>query len=131
MANVGTVPLHLLLIDDDPMFRYTVGTLLRRIGHRVEEAESGAAGLDLLRKMPVDLVLTDLRMPGMTGWEVARLTKMLHPSVPVVLVTGSAASIVPDLPERQYVDAILEKPCGAAQLQAVFRTLSAARVAAA
>jgi CheY-like chemotaxis protein len=131
MINLGTAPLHLLLIDDDPVFRYTVGALLRRLGHRVEEAESGAAALALLGKMPVDLVLTDLRMPGMTGWEVARLTKTLHPSVPVVIVTGCAASLAADQPERQYVDAILEKPCGAVQLQAVLGALTAARIAAA
>jgi CheY-like chemotaxis protein len=131
MANLGTAPLHLLLIDDDPAFRLTVGTLLRRLGHRVEEAASGAAGLSLLQQTPVDLVLTDLRMPGLTGWEVARLAKSLHPGLPVILVTGSAATLPSDQPERQFIDAILPKPCGVAELQAVLGTLCRGRVAAA
>jgi CheY-like chemotaxis protein len=122
MVNPGIGSLDILLIDDDPAFRTVVGTLLRRLGHRVEEAASGAAGLALLSQTPVDLVLTDLRMPGLTGWEVARVAKSLHPGLPVVLVTGSAATLPPDQPERQFVDVILAKPCGAADLQAVFST---------
>jgi CheY-like chemotaxis protein len=131
MGKLGTAPSHLLRAADDPALRSTVGALLRRLGRRVEEAASGPAGLALLQQTPVDLVLTDLRMPGLTRWEVARLAKGLHPGLPVVLVTGSAATLPPDQPGRQCVDAILAKPCGVANLQAVLGALFAVRVAAA
>ena len=131
MAYPGTAPRHLLVIDDDPACRHSFGALLRRLGHQVDEAEGGVAGLALLRQTPVDLVLTDLRMPGLTGWEVARLAKALHPRLPVVLVTGSARSIAPEQPERQFVDAILAKPCGVAELQAVLGALTGGVAAAA
>jgi two-component system sensor histidine kinase EvgS len=124
MAYPGKVPRDLLVIDDEPACRHTFGHLLRWLGHRVEEAESGLAGLAVLRRRRVDLVMTDLRMPGLTGWEVARLAKALHPCLPVVLVTGSTHSIAPDQPERQFVDAILPKPCGLAELQAVLDSLA-------
>ena len=128
MAHPGKASRHLLVIDDDPTCRYTFGALLQKRGHRVEEAASGEAGLALLQQRPVDLVLTDLRMPGLTGWEVARLAKALHPDLPVVLVTGSAHTIAPDQPERQFVDAILAKPVAMAELQAVLDTSCGDRV---
>ncbi len=123
MAHARKAPRHLLVIDDDPTCRYTFGTLLQKLGYQVGEAASGEAGLALLRNTPVDLVLTDLQMPGLTGWEVARRAKALHPNLPVVLVTGSTHAIAPDQPERQFVDAILAKPCRVAELLAVLRVL--------
>jgi CheY-like chemotaxis protein len=124
MTDVRSVPRQLLVIDDDAAYRDAVGSLLRTLGHTVTEAESGSAGLALLRRQPVDLVMTDLVMPGLTGWDVARLVKAAHPRLPVVLVTGCAETIPPDQPERTWVDAILAKPCGLAEIQAVIVPLT-------
>ena len=68
--------------------------------------------------------MTDLVMPGLTGWDVARLVKAVHPRLPVVLVTGCAETIPPDQPERTWVDAILAKPCGVEEIQAVVGALT-------
>jgi CheY-like chemotaxis protein len=103
-------PRRVLFIDDDPGVRKTLAYLLRKAGHDVTEAESGHAGLAIFRAQPVAIVLTDLRMPGCTGGEVARTMKALKPQVPVVYVTGYADEIPP--PERVLAEAILEKPCG-------------------
>jgi CheY-like chemotaxis protein len=127
MTDARSVPRRLLLVDDDESYRNAVGLLLRTLGHTVAEAESGSAGLALLRQQPVDLVMTDLMMPGLTGWDVARLVKAVHPRLPVVLVTGCAEAIPPDQPERTWVDAILAKPCGLAEIQAVIGALTRAR----
>lgn len=124
MMDFGIVPRRLLVIDDDPSFRKTVECLLRKLGHTVDVAESGSAGIALLRQKRVDLVMTDLSMPGLTGWEVARLVKVMHPRLPVLLVTGCAPTIPPDQPERTWVDAILAKPCGVAAMQAVIGALT-------
>jgi CheY-like chemotaxis protein len=113
-----------LVIDDDPACRFTMGCLLRRLGHTVDEAESGSAGVAILRQKPVDLVMTDLMMPGLTGWDVARLAKTIHPRLPVVLVTGCMHMIPPDQPELTCVDAILAKPCGVAEMQRVIGGLT-------
>jgi CheY-like chemotaxis protein len=120
----GSVPRHLLLIDDDSSFRTTIACLLQKLGHTVEAVESGSAGLALLRQKPVDLLMTDLTMSGLTGWDVARLAKAMRPRLPVVLVTGCAHTISPNQPERQFVDAILAKPCGAAAIQALIGPLT-------
>ena len=115
---------RILLIDDDPLVRLALAMLLREAGHVVEEAEGGAAGLAHLSERPVDLVLTDLRMPGLTGWDVARAVKAKKPRLPVVLVTGSVHSIAVDQPERTFVDAVLPKPCRIEELQAVIGRLT-------
>ena len=130
MTDRRSVSRRLLLVDDDAACRTAVGSLLRTLGHTVAEAESGSAGLALLRRQPVDLVLTDLRMPGLTGWDVARLAKAMHPHLPVVLVTGYAATIPHDHPERRYVDALLAKPCELTEIQTVIGALTWRRAGA-
>ncbi len=127
MTDSESASRRLLVIDDDPSFRTTIAYLLQRLGHTVEAAESGSAGIALLRQKPVDLVVTDLMMPGLTGWDVARLAKAMRPRLPVVLVTGCAHAIAPDQPERAFVDAILAKPFGVAAMQAVIGPLTRGR----
>jgi CheY-like chemotaxis protein len=127
MPHPHTVPCRLLVIDDDASYRRAVVALLRSLGHEVAEAGTGAAGLALLREAPVDLVLTDLIMPGLTGWDVASSVKTLDPELPVVLVTGAAHAIRPNQPERDCVDAILGKPCRLADLEAVIGGLARSR----
>jgi two-component system capsular synthesis sensor histidine kinase RcsC len=124
MMDSGSTPRRLLVIDDDSACRTTIGWLLRKLGHTVTTAESGSAGLALLRQTPVDLVMTDLNMPGLTGWAVARLVKAMRPRLPVVLVTGEVYAIPLDQPERSWVDAILAKPCGVAAMQTVIGALT-------
>ena len=109
--TVSIPPQRLLCIDDDPMVRKTLAYLLRSFGHTVEEADNGSAGLAILSQRPVDLVLTDLGMPGLSGWEVARAAKCQNPLLPVILVTGWANTIAMENPARIFVDAILPKPC--------------------
>ena len=124
MKDRLSTPRRLLVIDDDPSCRTTIAFLLQKLGHTVDAAENGFAGLALLGQKLVDLVLTDLMMPGLTGWDVARLAKAMHPRFPVVLVTGSVHTISPDQPERTWVDAILAKPFGVAAMQTVIGALT-------
>jgi CheY-like chemotaxis protein len=124
MTDCSSTPRRLLIVDDDPSWRTTIASLLRALGHTVDTAESGSAGLAVLRQKQVDLLMTDLMMPGLTGWDVARLAKAMHPDLPVVLLTGSTHTISSDTPERKFVDVILAKPCGVAAMQAVIAPLT-------
>ncbi len=110
VALVPPAPRRLLLIDDEATVRTTLANLLRAAGHSVVEAASGAAGFAALATHPVDLVVTDLGMPEMTGWEVARTVKARHPGVPVVLLTGWGEHATGDGVERAGVDRVLGKP---------------------
>ncbi len=114
---------RILLIDDDPGVRQTLGSLLRAVGHQVVEAAGGADGLARFAEGAVDLVLTDLGMPEMNGWEVARAVKAASPRLPVVLLTGwgEHASAEADAARaREVVNRILGKPF---RLEELLRTI--------
>ena len=101
---------RILLVDDDASVRVTVATLLRAGGQEVLEAASGAAALEVLETTPVDLVLTDLGMPDVTGWDVARAAKARRPDLPVVLLTGWGDQTGIEAPQDVQVDRVLTKP---------------------
>jgi CheY-like chemotaxis protein/anti-sigma regulatory factor (Ser/Thr protein kinase) len=113
------VPLsrRLLVIDDEPNVRHTITAMLRVAGHTVFEAENGPEGLVVLAESPVDLVLTDLGMPGMTGWELAQKIKATHPQLPVVLLTGWDHPDPAGTLEQTGVDRVLAKPVRLEDLQ--------------
>ncbi len=103
---------RLLVIDDEPMVRKTLVALLRTVGHMVTEAAGGAEGLARLMEGPVDCVLTDLGMPELTGWDVARAVKTHAPQLPVILLTGWGELPLgePESAKSELVDRILSKP---------------------
>jgi signal transduction histidine kinase len=113
---------RILLLDDEPMVRETAARLLESAGHVVLTAESGSEGLRRLAEEPVDIVLTDLGMPGMTGWEVARAVRARDPRLPIVLLTGWGEQSL-DPADRRLVDGILGKPF---QLEGLLRAVGAA-----
>ncbi len=104
----------MLVIDDLPLVRGPIAWLLRREGFDVTEAAGGLEGIRLLCEERVDLVLTDLRMPDCSGWDVARAARQLLTNLPVVLVTGNpevveaALEATPAL--RALVRAVIPKP---------------------
>jgi PAS domain S-box-containing protein len=112
-------PRRLLVVDDEPLVRQTLATLLRAAGHGVTEAPDGATALALLATTPVDCVLTDLGMPGMSGWELARQVKAQTPPLPVLLLTGWGEQVDQAPAERAHVDRILGKPVQIAALCAI------------
>ena len=90
----------------------------------VIEAESGSEALGFLAETQVDLVFTDLGMPGMTGWELAHQIKAARPRLPVVLLTGWGHHI-PEHPDAQAcVDQVLAKPIRLDELQKVVARLT-------
>lgn len=79
---------HVLLIEDDPRIREIVERGLGARGFVVSSAPDGEAGLDLVRKLDVDLVLLDLMLPGRDGLEVLEDIRQARPRVPVIAVTA-------------------------------------------
>ncbi len=112
-AVVGTrsAPLRILVIDDETQVRDVISEILANQGHDVVQVPGGREALAVLEEdHDFDLVLTDLGMPGMTGWEVARAAKLLRPSIRVGLITGwrDETRVKPD--ELGGVDFVLAKP---------------------
>ena len=94
-----------------------MAALLRIAGHSVIEAADGATALRLMGEAAPDVVLTDLGMPGMNGWELAKAIKAVQPTLPVVLLTGWQDHAPGEDTGRQAVDVILGKPVSLAALR--------------
>ena len=86
MSEIRTV--HILVIDDDWRVRAALADILRAVGHRVDVAANGEDGLLRFAERRYDVVLTDVMMPGIDGWEVARVVRHARPDVGVVLLSG-------------------------------------------
>ena len=102
---------RVLVVDDEAEVRQAIAELLMEEGHEVTVAADAAEALSRLRAGPApDLVLTDLRMPGMNGWELATAIKARYPGVRVGLITGCLAQLPPTPSQQAAVDFVLEKP---------------------
>jgi signal transduction histidine kinase len=115
---------RILLVDDDAAVRATLGELLRAHGQEVIQADGGEAGLRCLATSPVDIVLTDLGMPGVNGWDVAREAKARHAGLPVVLLTGWGDQASAEAPPDVSVDRVLAKPVRLATVLATITELT-------
>ncbi|PYN83148.1 MAG: DNA-binding response regulator [Candidatus Rokuibacteriota bacterium] len=81
-------PATLLIADDDPGLRESLERTLTREGYRVVLASDGRAALERVQAGGVDLIVTDLKMPGLTGLELLRAAKAILPDVDVILLTA-------------------------------------------
>ncbi|MGQ9888692.1 MAG: response regulator transcription factor [Aggregatilineales bacterium] len=82
---------NVLVVDDEGAIRYSVSKTLQRVGYNVSEAASGEEALEIMKKQYFDVVLTDIRMPGLTGVELLRRIKEVAPDAIVILMTGYAS----------------------------------------
>jgi CheY-like chemotaxis protein len=97
--------------------------MLRERSHEVVVAENGAEGLERFQSATFDLVLTDLAMPGISGWQVAQAVKAARPDVPVVLVTGWGVELPPEQLRANGVDLVMTKPFRLQEVLEVVATL--------
>ena len=104
-------PLRILLVDDEDEVRQALGEMLTSEGHTVVMAVGGTEALRRLEADDaIDLVLTDLVMPGMTGWELADAVKARHARLAVGVITGWGDLPDTDAAGRGAVDFVLAKP---------------------
>jgi two-component system, cell cycle sensor histidine kinase and response regulator CckA len=110
-----------LLVDDEPSVRQSTGLILVHLwGHHVTEAVDGRQGLELFNTGPFDLVITDYRMPGLKGNELACKIRELVPAQKILMITGFAGELGRS---RNPVDAILNKPFTVRELQAAMEQI--------
>ena len=107
-------PARVLVVEDEPALRSTLARLLTAIGHESLTASSGESALELLKRERVECVLTDLRLTGMNGEELAERIATEHPGLKgaVVLMSGFLRESQPGL-------AFLQKPFTVDQLRRV------------
>jgi CheY-like chemotaxis protein len=82
---------RILLVDDNAVVRDMLVDLVGSLGHSADAASGGVEALALFDRNRYDIVLTDLLMPGMSGWEVLVGVRQRDPQMPVIIITGTPA----------------------------------------
>jgi signal transduction histidine kinase/ActR/RegA family two-component response regulator len=106
---------RVLLVDDDPRLVSVLSDMLQAEGHQVTAATNGAEALVLFDPGAHDVVITDLGMPRMNGWEVAERVKARSPGTAVFILTGWGEGVSAH-ESSQFVDRVIAKPVSAESL---------------
>lgn len=93
---------HILLVDDDTNVLLTLAIALRRRGHEVTVAQNGWQALNLLRREEFEFLISDVKMPGMTGIELAERAHDL-PNAPVIVLTSALDIDIQDSPAQHFM----------------------------
>jgi GAF domain-containing protein/ActR/RegA family two-component response regulator len=113
--------LRCLVVDDEEPVRTVLADVIESAGHHATMVGDGAEAIERFRAEAFDVVLTDLAMPRVSGWQVARVVKQVAPRVPVVLVTGFGVELTPEERRTHGVDHVLVKPL---QIQEILDALA-------
>jgi len=114
---------HLLLVDDEEEFRLATGRALKRRGFEITEAGDGTEALDKIAERRPDLVLLDLKMPGMSGIETLQRLREREAALPVILLTGHGNLPAALAGIRLDVADLLQKPVDVDELAERIRML--------
>ena len=112
---------RILIIDDDRSVRDSLKQVLQDTGYAVSAAADGQEGLSALNQQQFQLLILDLDLPKVSGWDILDVAAEQHPSLPVVILTGLADQCEPGA--LAEADALLEKPTDADVLLNLVETL--------
>jgi PAS domain S-box-containing protein len=115
--SAPSAPARILIIDDEEEIRGLLQEIVLADGHVADIASDGESGLKKLCGQAYDLVFTDLGMPGLTGWDVAKKVKEINDKIPVALITGYQISDEEENLQEKGVDFILCKPFHITEVQ--------------
>jgi|CXWL01.1.fsa_nt_gi CheY-like chemotaxis protein len=118
-SRIAVRSLSVLAVDDDSLVLSVVDLMLRGAGHCVRTVASGQEALDALAESRFDLVLSDVRMPGMDGVELSRRIRAAYPLLPVILMTGYLSEQSIGTARKIGVEHVVSKPFKSAQLLAL------------
>ena len=108
---------RVLWVDDDERIRNAGKAQLERLNHSADTAAGGKEALYLLQKNPYDLMITDIGMPNMSGWQLAKIIKGNYPDMKMAVVTGWEADISNEEKEKYGVGYVFGKPIDMEQLK--------------
>ncbi len=122
-SSDGAAALTVMLVEDDDVIRSSVAEQLRDLGHVVVAADSAEQAMALLEDHAIDVLVTDVGLPGLSGTELARRARTIVPTVGIVIATGADPSH--DAPPEAAV--VLRKPFGLADIDRAIRDARAGR----
>jgi len=102
--------ISILVVDDNPAMADSLADILDAKGFAVHVADSGIKALEILRKQPVDILLTDVKMPEMNGLELYRETRKPYPKLITIFMTGYSADELIRQGMAEGVKIVLTKP---------------------
>ena len=112
-----------LVIDDQPIVTDLLVSVLERMDYKSVVGSCGRDGVEMFEKGEFDLVITDLGMPDLSGWEVSKSIKQKNPHVPVIVITGWGIDPDPDKLKDSKVDLVINKPFQIDQLEKIIKDL--------
>jgi CheY-like chemotaxis protein len=124
-APVVSRPLRILLAEDDERLRQLMALQMESMGHIVEAAADGDQALQKFHEAPFDLILTDLSMPRLNGIALVEAARQILADIPVIMLTGYGAMLLPDGGRPPGVDILLEKPVTRDNLAAAIAQVAA------
>ena len=110
----------LLIVDDDPLIRMSMSLVFTEIGFSVRSAEDGFSALRLIRREPPEILLSDLNMPDMSGFELFSVVRRQFPAIQTIAMSGAFSGI--EVPFGVDADAFYEKGTGMGPLLQLMRT---------
>jgi CheY-like chemotaxis protein len=114
-----------LLAEDDDRLRQLITLQMESMGHIVVSAADGTQALEILNKAPFDLILTDLSMPRLNGIALVEAARQIVAEIPVIMLTGYGAMLLPDGERPPGVDILLAKPVTRDNLAAAIARVAA------
>ena len=103
--------LRILVIDDEDVIRDFLAEMFVSAGYEADTAATGPEGIALFEKNHYDLVFSDLGLPEMSGWDIAKAIRARKPSVPIVLLSGWGIQLDDVRIQECGIDLVLSKPC--------------------
>jgi DNA-binding response OmpR family regulator len=103
--------IRVLMVDDEAKFRETTSKILQKKGFETTMAGTGEDAVEILRKKPQDVIILDIKMPGMDGHEALSLIKEIQPEVRVIMLTGHGDSESAKIALTKGAYDYLNKPC--------------------
>ncbi len=124
----GETSARILVVDDEDHMRDLLKDILERDGHQVVQAAGGYEALSVLNETACDAVFTDLGMPGMSGWELARAIRKQNRQLPLAVITGWGEAVGSHEQQAAQVDWLVPKPFDASQIADIAREVSRRRL---
>jgi DNA-binding NtrC family response regulator len=101
---------RILVIEDDEEMKSLLEDFLTEEGYEADSANNGSEAFGKLARKPFDLVITDIRMPGLTGLDILSAVKKFQPEMPVIVITAFGGEEVHRRSMARGADGYLEKP---------------------
>lgn len=123
MANQRYPGLRILVVEDNDDIRQVMADLLKVLGYHVDEAKDGENGLACLQQSNYDLLITDLGLPGLSGWDLARSSKRYQLNMSILAISSWQGQEALKKIDEYGIAAVIWKPFKFSQLKEAIENL--------